>query len=204
MSRTSDNAKSSKKKYLEKIKAERYGGLTKIQHELKCVIDEFKETNGRLPYQYELCEITGKEARAIGKILVFMGIDYPEELMVSPHVKNIYDRFEKGMTLQDLADKAGMKYNVCYNFLSVLESMGCEFEMKKYNSYEFLPRIDRRKRNKKGKSEEKVVGIQITSGEHKGRYGYLNEDLNAVIHIGGAEKIVMVEPYEYREVGKAI
>lgn len=205
MKKTSERIIAANKRYSDKIKSEKYGGLTKIQYELKCVIDDFKLTHNRLPYQYELCSITGKESRAIGKILAFMGIDYPENLMISPHVKNIYDHFEDGMTLQELADKVGMKYNVCYNFLAVLESMGCEFKMKKYASYEFLPRIDRRKRNTETrKSEEKLVGIQITDGEYKGKYGYLNEDLNAVIHIDGIQKIIKVETGEYKDVGKAI
>ena len=175
--------------------------MTKQQAELNEIILAFSETNGRLPYQYELCEITGKPAKAISKIITTLGLNYPEELLISPYVKNLYDNFEDGMTLQQLANKVGVKYNVAYNYLYALESMGCKFKLKTNRDYSFLPRIDKRKRNRgtKGK-EERVVSVRMRYEPYKGMLGYLDNDLNVVLHIKGEKKIIKCDTYEWEEI----
>ena len=150
----------------------------------------------RKPFLYEITYYTGSDDKSVAKSVKRIFKSYPTPLMVTSRDKELFDLFEEGMTLRDLSVKAGITISCARNHQYGIERLGAVFKPLKQPS----TGVTRFKKDK----EEKLVGIQITSGKYKGSYGYLNDELKAVIHIDGIEKIVKVESHEYREVGKAI
>ena len=178
--------------------------MTKQQSEVFIIIEDFQFTHNRRPYLYELCEITGKNAKAISKILEKGDFNYPEKLLITPHVKSIYDAFEPGMTMNDLGKKLGMSYNTIYNYIYKLELMGLEISIKPYKVADVskLPRLDRTKRAVRKTEEEKPVYVKITEGRYKGNTGYIDSITsvaNVVIYQNCEPITVRLESHEYKE-----
>lgn len=170
--------------------------LTLFEIEILDFVTRYELSNKHKPFLYEISEYIESNDRSTVKSLKRIFKGYPSQLMVTRRDKYLFDVFEEGMTLRDLSVKAGVTIFCARNHQMGIERLGAVFKPLKQPS----SGVTRFKKDK----EEKLVGIQITSGKHKSRYGYLNEELKAVIHIDGIEKIVKVESHEYREVRKAI
>lgn len=166
--------------------------LTQFEKQILEFITLHEARHRNKPFVYEICEYIESNDRAVVKALKRIFKHYPTELIVTVRDKELFDVFDEGMTLRDLSVKAGITIFCARNHQDGIERLGVKFKPLKKASTGTT-------RFKKDK-EEKLVGIQITSGKHKGRYGYLNDELKAVIHIDGIEKIVKVESHEYMEV----
>lgn len=170
--------------------------LTLFEIEILDFVTRYELSNKRKPFLYEITYYTGSDDKSVAKSVKRIFKGYPLPLMVTKRDKELFELFEEDMTLRDLSVKAGVTIFCARNHQDGIGRLGAVFKPLKKASNG----VTRFKKYK----EEKLVGIQITSGKHKGRYGYLNEELKAVIHIDGIEKIVIVETGEYREVRKAI
>lgn len=170
--------------------------LTLFEIEILDFVTRYELSNKRMPFLYEITYYTGSDDKSVAKSVKRIFKSYHTPLMVTKRDKELFDLFEEGMTLRDLSVRAGVTIFCARNHQIGIERLGAVFKPLKQPS----SGVTRFKKDK----EEKLVGIQITSGKHKGRYGYLNDELKAVIHIDGEEKIIKVESCEYREVRKAI
>ena len=179
--------------------------MTKQQTEVFMLIEKFQFENNRKPYLYEICEITGKSAKAVAKILDKGKFGYTEKLLITPHVKKIYDAFEPGFSMNDLGKKLGMPYNTIYNYIYKLEMMGLDISVKPYKKADVskLPRLDRTKRTTRSVTEEeKPVYVKITEGRYKGNTGYIHSITgvaNVVIYQNCEPVTVRLESHEYKE-----
>jgi len=168
--------------------------LTDFEIKVLEFVTRYEMLHKTKPFVYLITEHTESNDKQVVKSLKRIFKTYPTPLMVTVRDKELSEFFKEGMTIRDLSNEAGITIDCARNHMEGIERLGIKFKPMKVKR-------DAVKKFKKIK-EEKLQGIQITSGRYKGKYGYLDEKLNAVIHIDGIEKIIKVESHEYKELGR--
>lgn len=98
--------------------------ITMGQLQLVDVIRAFELEHRRLPYLYELCEITGRQPHhlhcIINNLVELELLDYPEDLMITPNMKNVLALAKEGNTVEEIGNILGLHQITLFNVLSIL------------------------------------------------------------------------------------
>lgn len=170
--------------------------LSQFEANVADYIFEYKLKCHCYPYLYQLAEWLSTKDRSVSKAIKKVFPGYPDKYMVTTRDRELFLMFEEGMTVFDLAKKAGISYDNVMNHFDGIEKQGVRF--KRIVKAKIKP--CNLKRN--SKDEERVVGVKITSGQYGGKYGYIDEDCLVVIHVDGIEKRLELFPSEYVELNK--
>lgn len=102
--------------------------ITKGQLELLDIIQDFLTMKGRYPILYELCALTGRQPNHIHctlRNLTEIGlIDYPEDLYITPTMKDILDLVSIGFTQSQIEDALSLHHITVCNVMRDLKDRG--------------------------------------------------------------------------------
>ena len=171
--------------------------LTNFEKEIVEFIARYGVKNKKMPFLYEIAAGVETNDRVVAKSLNRIYKNYPKELIVTTRNKELFDMFESGMTLQELAIKANTSTENVRRHKRGIERLGAKFR-----ETEVIAKIKQFdiKKSIAEKTGERLVGIKVTDGPYKGYYGYLGKKSKVIIHVGGEP--IQIE-CEYVEIGCA-
>ena len=170
--------------------------LSKFEEEIVQFIVRHEMLNKSKPFVYKISMAVDANDRAVVKALKKIYGEYPKKLIVTMRHKELFDSFEDGMTTTDLANKLGLTRNLIQNHRTELEYLGAKFGEHERTKERMVKKPPKKPKTR----EEKLIGIKVIHGIYKGKYGYLNNKLQAVIHIDGEPKAVEIESFDYVEI----
>ena len=106
----------------------RDSGLTSGQLSVLDEILDFRAKYGRLPFLYEVCYLTGKKANHVHCIIKNLIdeelLDYPDELLITPAMKDILGLINEGLTQSQIEEELGLHHITVCNIMRQLREKG--------------------------------------------------------------------------------
>ena len=163
--------------------------MTKSQQDILSFIHDFEKQNGREPTVSEICELTGKKIQHVARVCKNLGYLETKENL-PPNQLKILKVYKQGVSLKEIAEKAGVSVNSVSQTIRVLKQKGY---------------IDLTPKDFKMKKEDMAVYIKVVSGIFKGWMGYIEKCGTSAdlcrIYSCGEERLVNIDHFDYKIVG---
>ena len=170
--------------------------MTQFEERIKSYVERYEVMNHRKPFLYQISEALGTGDKQVARKLYSLYPRYPDKLIVGKKAKELFDSYESGMTMMDLSEKTGVSYLTINSHREGMEKLGARFKAKNGRSLNLKKQYVRKDLS----GDAKLVGVKVTSGMYKGMFGYLDEDLKVVLHIGGKPCHVRIDSLDYKEI----
>lgn len=177
--------------------------MTKFEQKIENFVNEYKRKYDKKPYLYEIVLGIESNDKSVVRGINRIYKNYPSKLMVTVRSKELFDQFEEGFTLVDLANKVGVTYEVVLRHAHGMQLLGAKIKpIRNKNTPHTFKKIERYRANdpsKKRRDEERIVGVKVIHGVFEGMLGYLDENLDVVLRIDGKVTKVKMESFDYKE-----